>query len=269
METAASPPGIPHRAPARPGSRVGQPPALLTARSLTKRFADVLAVSDVDLTILAGEVHALVGEHGAGKSTLVKIIQGIHVPDEGKLYVDNRPATPGGPALARLLGIGSILRDVRLVPALTVGENIALTLPGGPTLRRDALLARIAEASAAYGLSVDPRARVRHLSVGERRRAEILTVLMAGARLVILDEPTRALAPHEVTALMGALVRLREHGVGVLVVTHDPAEVRALADRVTVLRRGRAVVNGADPAEFTDAELAEAMGGTEAAQLTA
>lgn len=256
-------------APARPASRVGQPAALLTARSLTKRFGDVVALSDVDLTLIAGEVHALVGEHGAGKSTLVRVLRGVHAPDEGRMYVENQPTIPGGPAMARLLGIGTVLRDLRLVPALTVAENIALALPGGPTLRREALTARIAEAAESFGLSVDPRARVRHLSSGERQRAEILSVLMAGARLVILDEPTRGLAGHEVDVLLTVLARLRVHGLAVLVVTHELGEVRALADRVTVLRAGRVVVNGADPAGFSDEELREAMGARQVPPLSA
>jgi simple sugar transport system ATP-binding protein len=154
------------------------------------------------------------------------------------------------------------------VPALTVAENVALALPGGLTLRLDALAARISEASAAFGLAVDPRAKVRHLSIGERQRAEILKVLMTGARLVILDEPTSVLAPQEVESLFAVVAGLRDQGLGVVVVTHKLGEVRAIADRVTVLRGGRVVLNGVDPRRHSDAELVEAMVGRQVPPLT-
>lgn len=253
--------------PARAPSRVGQPAALLEARSLTKRFGDLVANRDVDFAVLPHEVHALIGENGAGKSTLLKMIYGVYVPDDGRLFVDNMPVQPGNPAASRGLGIGMVFQDLRLVPALTVAENIALALPEGPTLRLDRLAGRIAEASRTYGLSVDPRAVVRHLSIGERQRAEILKVLMTGARLVILDEPTSVLAPQEVQSLFDVIARLRETGLGVVIVTHKLGEVRAIADRVTVMRSGQVVLNGADPRQYSDAELVEAMVGRQVPPL--
>ena len=246
--------GVP---PARSESRVGQPTAILEARSLTKRFGEVLANQDVDLTLLPGEVHALIGENGAGKSTLLKMIYGVYEPDDERLFVDNQPVIAGSPAESRALGIGMVFQDLRLVPALTVAENIALALPEGMVLRLDRLSERIAQASSTYGLAVHPGATVRHLSIGERQRAEILKVLMTGARLVILDEPTSVLAPQEVKALFEVIARLRDQGLGVVIVTHKLGEVRAIADRVTVMRAGRVVLNGADPRAFTDAELVE------------
>ena len=255
--------------PARSESRVGQPTAILEARSLTKRFGEVLANQDVDLTLLPGEVHALIGENGAGKSTLLKMIYGVYEPDDGRLFVDNLPVIAGSPAESRALGIGMVFQDLRLVPALTVAENIALALPEGMVLRLDRLSERIAQASSTYGLAVHPGATVRHLSIGERQRAEILKVLMTGARLVILDEPTSVLAPQEVKALFEVIARLRDQGLGVVIVTHKLGEVRAIADRVTVMRAGRVVLNGADPRAFTDAELVEAMVGRQVPPLAA
>ena len=246
---------------ARARGRVGKPAALLEVRSLSKRFGEVQANWDVDLTVLPGTVHGLIGENGAGKSTLLKMIYGVYTPDEGRMFVDGAPVSPGSPADARALGIGMVFQDLRLVPALTVAENIALALPDGPTLRLARLAARITEASEAYGLAVDPSAQVRHLSIGERQRAEILKVLMTGARLVILDEPTSVLAPQEVEALFGVVAQLRDQGLGVVLVTHKLGEVRAIADQVTVLRGGQVILNAEDPGNFSDAELVEAMVG--------
>ena len=235
---------------ARARGRVGKPAALLEVRSLSKRFGEVQANWDVDLTVLPGTVHGLIGENGAGKSTLLKMIYGVYTPDEGRMFVDGAPVSPGSPADARALGIGMVFQDLRLVPALTVAENIALALPDGPTLRQARLAARITEASEAYGLAVDPSAQVRHLSIGERQRAEILKVLMTGARLVILDEPTSVLAPQEVEALFGVVAQLRDQGLGVVLVTHKLGEVRAIADQVTVLRGGQVILNAEDPGQL-------------------
>jgi simple sugar transport system ATP-binding protein len=233
---------------------------ILDARAVTQRFGSLVANEAVDFSLHSGEVHALLGENGAGKSTLMKVLYGVNTPQEGEVLVAGEPITLGSPAASRAAGIGMVFQDLRLVPALTVAENVELACGTG-RYSRSAARARVREGAERYGLAVDPDAVVRDLAIAERQLVEILRVLLMDARVVILDEPTSALAPQEVDALLAVIDRLRSDGLGIALITHKLGETRSVADRATVLRGGRMVLSGVDPTTLTDEHLIEAMVG--------
>src|SRR4029450_1669352 len=206
----------------------------LSLRGISEAFRDVVANDRVDLDIRAGEVHAVIGENGAGKSTLAKILYGFYRADAGAITLDGRLVVIRAPEDARALGIGMVFQDLVQVLAFTVAENVALFLPDLPAiLGRAALAPPIAAISQRYGPGIDPAAPVWRLSVGERQKVEIVKLVLAQARVLILDEPTPSLAPHEVQGLLEILRTLRGDGYAIVLIAHKLAEVLAVADRLT------------------------------------
>jgi simple sugar transport system ATP-binding protein len=215
-------------------------PPLIALRGITKAFAGVAANSQIDLDIHAAEIHALLGENGAGKSTLMKILFGFYRADAGEILLNGELLDLRSPREARAAGIGMVFQELNLIPAFSVAENIALFLPDlAAVLDQGAIERRIQAVSERYGLSVNPRAMVSQLSIGEQQKVEILKLLLSDARLLILDEPTRVLAPHEVRALFDTLAGLRKDGFAIVLITHKMKEVLECADRISVLRGGR------------------------------
>ena len=231
---------------------------------ITKRFPGVVANSDINFAVRRGTVHALVGENGAGKSTLMKTLFGLHRPDEGTIEIDGTERVFHSPADAIAVGIGMVHQHFMLADNFTVWENIVLGSEPTNGMRLDARKARadIAAIGRRYGLFVDPRALVERLGVGARQRVEILKVLYRGARILILDEPTAVLVPQEVDELFANLRELKSEGLTIIFISHKLDEVRAIADEITVIRRGT-TVGTADPTTVTNRQLAEMMVGSE------
>lgn len=245
------------------GAHLGEP--VLRLDRISKSFPGVRVLDGVSLDLHRGEVHTLMGENGAGKSTLMKTLYGMHQPDEGTIEIDGRTVVFSTPADAIDVGIGMVHQHFMLADNLTVWENIVLG--GEPVTRAGVLrsreaIARIRELGARYGLDVDPTVLVEELGVGARQRVEILKVLYRGAKILILDEPTAVLVPHEVDELFENLRELKREGLTIIFISHKLDEVRAIADEITVIRRGT-TVGTADPKSVTNRELAEMMVGSE------
>ena len=242
------------------------PPAdrAVDLRGIVKRFPGIVANDRVDFDLRPGEVHALLGENGAGKSTLMNILAGLYRPDEGELRVHGRPVAFGSPRDAIAAGLGMVHQHFTLVPSQTVTENILLGL-NRPRfrLRLGQFEAEIAELATRFGLRVDPQAKIWQLSVGEQQRVEILKMLYRGVDVLIMDEPTAVLAPQEVEELFRTLRAMTAAGRSVVFISHKLTEVLAIADRITVMRRGRVTAGGVRAADTNRTDLARLMVGRE------
>jgi general nucleoside transport system ATP-binding protein len=218
--------------------------AALELRGITKRFGRIVANDGVDFDLRAGEVHALLGENGAGKSTLMSILYGLYRPDEGEVVVRGEPVAIDSPRAAIDLGIGMVHQHFMLIPVMTVAENIVLAdepRSGAGLLDVAAADARVHELSNRFGLAVDPDAVIEDVSVGQQQRVEILKALYRDAQILVLDEPTAVLTARETQDLFGVLRALRDDGKAIVFISHKLGEVLEIADRVTVLRRGKRV----------------------------
>jgi ABC-type uncharacterized transport system ATPase subunit len=224
-------------------------PPVLELREITKKFGPVVANDRVDFDLLPGEVHALLGENGAGKSTLMSVLYGLYSPTSGEILVDGKPVNINSPNDAIDLGIGMVHQHFMFIPVMTIAENIVLgnepvksgaARPMGILDRRTARH-RVQELSDRYGLAVDPDARIEDVSVGMQQRVEILRALYRGARILVLDEPTAVLTVQEIAELMEVLRRLKADGTAIIFISHKLGEVLEIADRVTVLRRGKSM----------------------------
>jgi ABC-type uncharacterized transport system ATPase subunit len=235
----------------------------LELRGITKRFGALTANDSVDLQLRRGEIHALLGENGAGKSTLMNVVYGMLTPEEGEILVNGEAVHVGSPREAMDLGIGMVFQHFMLIPVMTVAENLVL---GNEGKAKNGLLdlagakRRTRELSERYGLKVDPDARVSDVSVGQQQRIEILRALDRGAKILVLDEPTAVLTAQETAELVEVLRGLRDQGTSVVFITHKLHEVLEVADRVTVLRRGK-TIGTIDTAGADEASLARMMVG--------
>ena len=236
----------------------------LRMTGIRKAYPSVVANDGIDLTVLPGEIHAVLGENGAGKSTLMKIIYGIVKPDEGEIRWEGRPVEIVNPHTARALGIAMVFQHFSLFDTLTAAENVWLGLDRAQSLAE--VTAGIRAKAAEYGLEVDPERPVHTLSVGERQRVEIVRALLTEPRLLILDEPTSVLTPQAVEKLFVTLRLLAGRGCSILYISHKLDEIRALCHTCTVLRGGR-VTGVADPRRETSAGLSRMMIGAEPPKL--
>jgi ABC-type uncharacterized transport system ATPase subunit len=234
----------------------------LELRGITKRFGDLIANDNIDLTIEEGEIHCLLGENGAGKSTLMNVLYGLYQAEEGEILVDDAVIHFAGPGDAMRAGIGMVHQHFMLIPVFTVAENVALgheEVYGPGLLNLEAARTLVRDISSRFGFHIDPDALVEDLPVGVQQRVEIVKALSREAKVLVFDEPTAVLTPQETDEFMAIMRQLKSEGTSIVFITHKLREVREVADRITVLRLGK-VVGEADPSA-DKSELASLMVG--------
>ncbi|MDJ0354722.1 ABC transporter ATP-binding protein [Paenarthrobacter sp. PH39-S1] len=234
----------------------------LELKGITKSFGSLVANDRIDLVVEPGEIHCLLGENGAGKSTLMNVLYGLYEPTSGEILVDGQAVKFSGPGDAMAAGIGMVHQHFMLVPVFTVAENVALGREStglGGVLDLEQTRKKIREISAKFGFNVDPDAVIEELPVGVQQRVEIIKALVRDARILILDEPTAVLTPQETDELMDIMRQLTAGGTSIVFISHKLREVKAISDRITVIRRGK-VVGTADPSASTT-DLASMMVG--------
>ena len=233
----------------------------LRLRGITKRFGDLVANDSIDLDISPGEIHCLLGENGAGKTTLMNVLYGLLQPDEGTIFIDGVPHVHANPKEAIAAGIGMVHQHFMLVEVFTVAENLVLGREDSKAGLLNMSQARrtVRRLSERYGLDVDPDALIEELPVGVQQRVEILKALANDAKYLIFDEPTAVLTPQEIDQLIAVMRSLRDEGKAIVFITHKLREVRAIADKITVIRHGK-VVGTANPTD-SESDLAELMVG--------
>ena len=235
-------------------------PIALEARGVSKYFGKVAANVNVDLTVYRGEILAILGENGCGKTTLMNMFAGIYYPDSGSVLVDGKEVVIRSPKDAFSHGIGMIHQHFKLVDLFTAAENIVLGIKDGKKYNIKEVNRRVAEIADKYGFHVDPKKKIYEMSVSEKQTVEILKVLYRGADILILDEPSAVLTPQETGKLFDVLRRMREDGKSILIITHKLHEVMAISDRVAVLRKGEHIAT-VETAQTSPAELTEMMVG--------
>ena len=231
-------------------------PPRLALHAMSKSFGTLRANDAIDLTVAAGEIHALLGENGAGKSTLMKTLYGVHAPDAGQILWQGAPVRIASPKAARALGISMVYQHFSLFESLTVAENIWLGQDSSIKLAE--ITQRMAAISQQYGLALEPQRRVHSLSVGERQRVEIVRALLTQPKLLILDEPTSVLTPQAIEKLFETLRQLAADGTSIVYISHKLDEIRALCHACTVLRAGK-VVASVDPRQQSSSDLSKLM----------
>ncbi len=232
----------------------------LQMRGITKRFGPIVANNHVDLDVYRGEILAVLGENGCGKTTLMNMISGIYFPDEGQILIDGKEVTIRSPKDAFSHGIGMVHQHFKLVDLFTAAENVVLGTESKEKYNLKAVNAQVAQIAEKYGFRLDPAKKIYDMSVSEKQTVEIIKVLYRGADILILDEPTAVLTPQEITRLFDVLRRMKADGKSIIIITHKLNEVMEVSDRVAILRRGEHIAT-VDTAETNEAQLTEMMVG--------